>query len=255
MNNIITTTTTTTRITTTIEYYNKVVLAISESLTTTDEEGVCSTSFRLFRKSFYNKMCKLHGKKWLENIALGTTQLPRCEELVVVSEKYWEHYREHARWVFEDYDHTYITSLKGVREVLKSKDHSRVVVDAIGYNALFYDVVGKPVWQRIHVDYINGGIRNQDDIAQYDVRRAADHLRKHPKVKNVEIIDVPGYNGGGQAVEFDYLASPEEFHKMAVSGYKDLKKEEGDHIGGIGDYSHFEHIRKQLKLGQFRLPK
>jgi hypothetical protein len=39
---------------------------------------------------------------------------------------------------------------------------------------------------------------------------------------------------------------------MALSGYKDLTKNPGDPVGGIEDFEHFEHIRKQLRLSQFK---
>lgn len=204
------------------------------------------TELTLLRKSFFDRMKKSYGNDWFQRTDVKIN-IPHCEYLWVITKVYLKHYLQNSGYCFGD-GRRYIESIRGQLAVLHRGKFEQVVHDALSYNGLFYDADGKPVLRSIHFDYIYGHIQSKEG---WNVSAAAAHLRKHRKVCNVEIIDVPYYNGGGRAVEFDYLPSKKEFQQLVLSGDDSSYREKGDPPGGI-DFEKREKILQSLKVEQFQ---
>jgi len=187
-----------------VYFYPKVVLVVA----TTKDSGSRkpSTETILFSREIYKKYQGQKSWRWVSS-------LKPSEELVIVTRKYMDHYKAGNAWQWSPRtDGEQCISETRWKKVLDSGDFRRVVLDRLGYDAMFYGIDGKPVLRAFHYDYISAGLYS----GLYLVADLFEWIKKQKGVSNAKMVDVPYYNSdsGSRAIEFDFTPTPQFFKQM-----------------------------------------
>ena len=227
-----------------IEDFGKAVLVVSKvhsgkapSLPTDIVVPTSTTTIDVLRGSFFRKRAKSYGKAWLTK----GHAIPRTELLTVVKKDYLQWYKTKSGLSYERED----PYVKDPRRVLRKGNWEQVVGDWTWYNGLMYGLNGKAIPRLIHFDDIAGLCSTE-----YNLTQCRKVLQKNPKVLNIELVNVPYYNGGGTALTFDYQPTAREFAKLTELEDRHEKGYPKGYISFAAKYK----IISSLKVGKFKKP-